>query len=173
MTLPETRLRPVESANAKSKSRPVASIKSPKKCMMRYDRSSVTLAMQSDCHGASVAQVPANATRTRPRPSSTAQSRRPHAAPSKSIKAAHLRPMPPKTAAAGSVLTVLSGQAQLASTLQTPVNCRAERGRSYSMCMPGRGSMLTDWLGVRTWDLDLPPLIRRRRRRWTRSSCIT
>ena len=55
MTLPETRLRPVESANASSKSRPIASTKSPKKGMMRYDRSSVTLAMQSELHGASVA----------------------------------------------------------------------------------------------------------------------
>ena len=55
MTLPETRLRPVESANASSKSRPIASTKSPKKGMMRYDWSSVTLAMQSELHGASVA----------------------------------------------------------------------------------------------------------------------
>ena len=55
MTLQETRMRPVESANARSKSRPIASMKSSKKDMMRYDRSSVTLAMQSECHGASVA----------------------------------------------------------------------------------------------------------------------
>ena len=135
------------------------------------DRSSVTVAMKSDLHGASVAQVPAHATKSRQSPTSTAQSRRPLVAASKPIKTPHLAPVPAKTAAAGSVLTVLSGQAQLASTLQTPVNCRAERGRSYSMCMLGRGSMLIDWLGVRTWDLDLPPLIRPRRRRWTRSSC--
>ena len=107
-------------------------MKSPKKGMMRYDRSSVTLAMQSECHGATVAQVPADATMSRQSPTSIAQSRRPLVAASKSIKAAHLRPMPPETAAADSVLTVLSGQAQLASTLQTPVNCRAERGRSYA-----------------------------------------
>ena len=65
MTLPETRMRPVERADAASKSRPIALTKSPKKCMMRYDRSSVTLAMQSECHGASVAQVPAHTTMSR------------------------------------------------------------------------------------------------------------
>ena len=138
---------------------------------MMCDRSSVTVAMKSDLHGASVAQVPAHATKSRQSPTSTAQSRRPLVAASKSIQAAHLRPMPPKKAAAGSVLTVLSGQAQLSSTLQRPANCRAQRGFSYSMCMLGRGSMPTDWLGVRTWDLDPPPLIRPRRRRCARSSC--
>ena len=171
MTLPETHMRPVESANAASKSRPVASTKSPKKCMMRYDQSSVTLAMQTERHGASVAQVPADATMSRQSPTNIAQSHHPLVAASKSIQAAHLPPVSPKKAAAGSVSTVPSGQPQLASALQRPVNCRAERGRSYSMCMLGRGSSPTDWLGARTWDLDLPPLIRPRRRRWTRSSC--
>ena len=133
--------------------------------MMRYDRSTVTLAMKSEVHGASVAQVPANATRTRPRPSSTAQSRRPHAAPSKSIKAAHLPPMPPKKAAAGSASTVPSGQPQhrqhSSNTCQLPRGAR----QKLCICMPGRGSMSTRWLGVRTWDLDLPPLNRPSRRR--------
>ena len=150
MTLPGTHLRPVESANAMSKSRPIASTKSPKKCMMRYDRSSVTLAMKSEVHGASVAQVPANTTRTRPRPSCTAQSRRPHAAPSKSIKAAHLPPMPPKKAAAGSASTVPSGQPQhrqhSSNTCQLPRGARQKLSHVHVW----EGQSPTRWLGVRT-----------------------
>ena len=98
-------------------------------------------------------------------------SRRPHAAPSKSIKAAHLPPMPPKKAAAGSTSTVPSGQPQhrqhSSNTCQLPRGAR----QKLCICMPGRGSMSTRWLGVRTWDLDLPLLNRPSRRRWTRSSC--
>ena len=142
MTLPGTHLRPVESANAMSRSRPVALTKSPKKCMMRYDRSSVTLAMKSEVHGASVAQVPANATRTRPRPSSTAQSRRPHAAPSKSIKAAHLPPMPPKKAAAGSASTVPSGQPQ--HRQHSSNTCQLPRGARQKLCI------YACWRGVKS-----------------------
>ena len=79
---------------------------------MRCDRSAVTLAMRSECHGATVAQVPADATMSRQSPTSIAQSRRPLVAASKSIKAAHLPPMPPKKAAAGSAVTLVSGQPQ-------------------------------------------------------------
>ena len=146
MTLPETHMRPVESVNAASKSRSIASTKSQKMGIMRNDRSSVTLAMQSELHGASVTQVPAHATKSRQSPTSTAQSRRPLFAASKFIKETHLAPVPAKTAAAGSMLTVLSGQAQLASTLQTPVNCRAERGRSYACaCWRGGQVSLIGW----------------------------
>ena len=42
-----------------SKSRPVPLIKSPKMDMMRYDRSSVTLAIKNKLHRSLVAQVPA------------------------------------------------------------------------------------------------------------------
>ena len=115
MTLPETRLRPVESANASSKSRPVDLTKSPKKSMMRYDCSSVTVALKSDLHGASVAQVPATVTRSRQSPTIAAQSRRPLAAAITAIEAAHLAPMPTKKAAAGSVVTICIGQVHLAS----------------------------------------------------------
>ena len=100
MTVPETRVRPVEHADASSKSRPIALTKSPKKSMMRYDRSSVTLAMKSELHGASVAQVPADATRSCQSPTSTAQSRRPLVAASKTIKITHLPPVAAKKAAA-------------------------------------------------------------------------
>ena len=48
-----------------SKSRPVPLIKSPKMDMMRYDRSSVTLAIKNKLHRSLVAQVPANATRSK------------------------------------------------------------------------------------------------------------
>ena len=43
----------------------------------------------------------------------------------------------------------------------------AARGarQKLCICMLGRGSMSTRWLGVRTWDLDLPPLNRPSRRR--------
>ena len=64
----ETRLRPVDRRACRfvvSKSHPIALTKSPKKSMTRYDRSSVTLAMKSELHGASVTQVPADATRSR------------------------------------------------------------------------------------------------------------
>ena len=44
--------------------RPVALTKSSKKLMMRYDGSSVTVALMSDLHGVAVAKVPTNATRT-------------------------------------------------------------------------------------------------------------
>ena len=44
-----------------SNSRPVPRIKSPQMDMMRYDRSSVTLAIKIELHRSLVAQVPANA----------------------------------------------------------------------------------------------------------------
>ena len=116
----------------------------------------MTLAIKSECHGASVAQVPAHTTKSRQSPTSTAQSRRPLFAASKSIKTNHLAPVPAKKAAACSVLTVPSGRPQLFSALQTPANCRAQRGFSYSICMPGRGSMPTDWLCVRIWNQNVP-----------------
>ena len=59
-------------------------------------------------------------------PTTTAQSRRPLVAASKSIQAAHLPPMPPKKAAAGSILTVPSGRPWLASTLRK--TCQLPRG---------------------------------------------
>ena len=112
---------------------PRALTKSPKKCMMRYDRSSVTLAMKSEVHGASVAQVPASVTWSRQSPTSTAQTRRPHAAPSKSIKAAHLPPMPPKKAAAGSASTVPSGQPQ--HRQHSSNTCQLPRGARQKLCI--------------------------------------
>ena len=48
-----------------SKSRPVPLIKSPKMDMMRYERSSVTRAIKNKLHRSLVAQVPANATRSK------------------------------------------------------------------------------------------------------------
>ena len=59
-------------------------------------------------------------------PTTTAQSRRPLVAASKPIQAAHLPPVPPKKAAAGSVLTVPSGCPWLASTLRK--TCQLPRG---------------------------------------------
>ena len=112
--------------------------------LMRYDRRATTVAMKSDCSGAAVAQVPASATRSRQNPTSIAQSRGPLVAASQPIQTAHLAPMPSKKSSAGSVLTSVTGQLQLASTLERPANCRAQRGFSYSMCMLGRGSMPTD-----------------------------
>ena len=89
-----------------SKSRPVPLIKSPKMDMMRYDRSSVTLAIKNKLHRSLVAQVPANATRSRQSPNSTALRRRPLAAASKPIQTAPLPPMPPKKTSAGRHLDV-------------------------------------------------------------------
>ena len=77
MRLPETQLRPVERAKASSKSCPTASRKATCECTKRCDRSSMKVAMRSDLHGASVAQVPATATMQRQSPTSAAQSRRP------------------------------------------------------------------------------------------------
>ena len=77
------------------KSRPVPLIKSPKMdMMMRYDRSSVTLAIKNKLHRSLVAQVPANATRSRQSLTSTAQRRRPLAAASKPIQTAPLPDYP-------------------------------------------------------------------------------
>ena len=132
--------------------------------------SSMKVAMRSDRHGALVAQVPATATMQRQTPTSAAQSRRPVVAAITAIEAAYPVHVAAEIAAAASVVTTCIGQVQLASpypkTCQLP---RAARQKLY-ICMPGRGSSLTDWLGARTWDLDLPPLMWGRRRRWRWSS---
>ena len=114
-----------------SKSRPVPLTKSPKIDMMRYDRSSVTLAMKSKLHRASVAQVPANATRNRQSPAITAPSRRPLASTSKSIQTAHLSPVPPKKSAAGSTITLPSGHS-------TARNCNGARKPTIAARSPRR-----------------------------------
>ena len=105
-----------------SKSRPVPLIKSPKMNMMRYDRSSVTLAIKNKLHRSLVAQVPANATRSRQSPNSTAQRRRPLAAASKPIQTAPLVPMPPKKASAGSTSTLPSGRPTARDCNTMPAN---------------------------------------------------
>ena len=71
-------------------------------------------------------------------PTTTAQSRRPLVAASKSIQAAHLPPMPPKKAAAGSALTLVSGQPQ--QRQHSSNTCQLPRGARQKpcMCMPGR-----------------------------------
>ena len=169
MRLPETQLRLVERDKASSKSCPTASRKATCDRTKRCDRSSVKVAMRSDLHGASVAQVPATATMQRQSPTSAGQSRRPVAAAIDAFETAHPVPMPAKKAATASVATTCIGQVLLASPYpQTchAANCRAQRGRSYAYAcqVPGRGSKPTDWLGVQTWDLDLTPLIRTSRR---------
>ena len=78
---------------------------------MMYDRSSVTLAMRSELHGASVAQKCHDTTRSHQSPLSTDQSRRPLVAASKSINAAYFAPVTAERAAAGGVLAVLPGGA--------------------------------------------------------------
>ena len=166
MRLPETQLRPVERDKASSESCPTASRKATCERTKRCDRSSMKVAMRSDLHGASVAQVPATATRSRQTPTSTAQSRRPVVAAITAIEAAHPVHVEAKKAAAASVVTTCIGQVQLASPY--PKTCQLPRAarQKLCICMPGRGSRLTHWLGVQTWDLDLPPLMWGRRRRW-------
>ena len=114
-------------------------------------------------------QVPATATMQRQTPTSTAQSRRPLVAAITATEAAHPVHVEAKKAAAASVVTICIGQVLLASPY--PKTCQLPRAarQKLCICMLGRGSMLTDWLGARTWDLDLPPLIWGRRRRCTRS----
>ena len=165
MRLPETQLRPVERDKASSKSCPTASRKATCECTKRCDRSSMKVAMRSDLHGASVAQVPATVTMHRQSPTSAAQSRRPVAAAIKPIKTTHPVHVAAETAAAGSVVTTCIGQVQLVSPY--PKTCQLPRAarQKLCMCMPGRGSKLIDLLGVQTWDLDLPPLMWGRRRR--------
>ena len=147
MTLPGTHLRPVESANAMSRSRPVALTKSPKKCMMRYDRSSVTLAMKSEVHGASVAQVPASVTWSRQSPTSTAQTlvaHMPH--PQSPSRPPICRPCRRRKQQQAAPRRCPAASRSIASTLQTPVNCRAERGRSYAYaCQGGDQCPLVGW----------------------------
>ena len=169
MRLPETQLRPVERAKASSMACPTASRKATCECTKRCDHSSVKVAMRSDLHGASVAQVPATATMQRQTPTSTAQSRRPLVAAITATEAAHPVHVEAKKAAAASVVTICIGQVLLASPY--PKTCQLPRAarQKLCICMLGRGSMLTDWLGARTWDLDLPPLMWGRRRRCTRS----
>ena len=159
----ETRMDPpetaAESANAKSMSRPVASTKSTKMSLMRYDCSSVIVTVMSDPHGAAVAQVPATITMQRQSPTSAAQSRRPVAAAIKPIKTVHPVHVEAVKAAAANVVTTCIGQVLLASPY--PKTCQLPRAarQKLCICMPGRGSRLTHWLDVQTWDLDLPPLM--------------
>ena len=70
-----------------------------------------------------------------------------------------------KKAAAACILTSCIGKVLLASPY--PKTCQLPRAarQKLCICMPGRGSNPTDWLGVQTWDHDLPPLIRTSRRR--------
>ena len=150
MRLPETQLRTVERAKASSKSCPTASRKASCECTKRCDRSSVKVAMRSDLHGASVAQVPATVTMQRQSPTSAAQSRRPVVAAITAIEAAHPMHVEAKKAAAACVLTTCIGQVLLASPY--PKTCQLPRAarQKLCICMLGRGSNLTDWLGVRT-----------------------
>ena len=171
MRLPETQLRTVERAKASSKSCPTASRKATCECTKRCHRSSMKVAMRSDLHGASVAQVPATATMQRQSPTSTAQSRRPLVAAITAIKTAHPVHVAAERAAAGSAVTTCIGQVQLESPY--PKTCQLPRAarQKLCICMPGRGSKLTHWLGARTWDLDLPPLMWGRQRRCWGASC--
>ena len=122
MRLPETQLRPVERAKANSKSCPTASRKASCEYTKRCDRSSMKVAMRSDLHGASVAQVPATVTRSRQTPTSTAQSSRPVVAAITAIETAHPVHVAAETAAAASVVTTCIGQMRLALPYPKPAN---------------------------------------------------
>ena len=178
MTLPaETRQRHVESANASSKSRPVGCThKVPKEVYdevrpeLRDPRNEERGSRSLGARSPKCQRTPQGPVQGHPAPLKVV-AHMPH--PQSPSRPPICRPCRRRKQQQAVPRRCPAASRSIANTLQTPVNCRAERGRSYRMCMLGRGSSLTDWQGAHTWDLDLPPLIRRRRRRWTRSSCET
>jgi len=134
---------------------------------MRYDCRSVKVTVMSDLHGTAVAQVPANGTRSHQSPTHQCLSK--YDLDSRSHH--NHRGRPPKD----HIVEETSSRQQHDEVYRPhaacqhssrPVNCRAQRGRSYSICMLWRCKISTRWLMLPTWDLDLPPLIRPSRTRW-------